>query len=184
MQRRAFPLLALALAGVLSVAPAAAQVRWDLAAAYPATNFHTENLMQFAKDVEAGTGGKLRITVHANASLFKANEIKRAVQGGQAPAGEILLPNFENENAVFGADGIRSSPPRTPNPGACTKPRSPCWSACSVRRGCACSTRSHGRRRASTARRRSPPWRTCAASSGVPTALPQPRSRNSSARSR
>ena len=106
MQRRAVPFLALALAGVLSAAPSAAQVRWDLAAAYPASNFHTENLVQFAKDVEAGTGGKLRITVHANASLFKANEIKRAVQGGQAPAGEILLPNFENENAVFGADGI------------------------------------------------------------------------------
>jgi TRAP-type C4-dicarboxylate transport system substrate-binding protein len=29
--------------------------------------------------------------VHANASLFKANEIKRAVQGGQAQIGEVLL---------------------------------------------------------------------------------------------
>ncbi|AVT12620.1 C4-dicarboxylate ABC transporter substrate-binding protein, partial [Paracidovorax avenae] len=43
MQRRAVHLLALALAGVLCAVPAAAQVRWDLAAAYPATNFHTEN---------------------------------------------------------------------------------------------------------------------------------------------
>ena len=44
--------------------------------------------------------------MHANASLFKAPEIKRAVQGGQAQMGEILLSNFSNEWAVFGADGI------------------------------------------------------------------------------
>ena len=85
---------------------AMAQTKWDLPAAYPATNFHTENLVQFANDVDKATGGKLKITVHANASLFKANEIKRAVQGGQAQIGEVLLVNFENENAMYGADGI------------------------------------------------------------------------------
>ena len=45
----------------------------------PARQPHTENILQFVKDVEAGSGGKLLITVHANASLFKAPEIKRAV---------------------------------------------------------------------------------------------------------
>jgi TRAP-type C4-dicarboxylate transport system substrate-binding protein len=49
---------------------AAAQTKWDLPAAYPANNFHTENLTQFAADVDKATGGKLKITVHANASLF------------------------------------------------------------------------------------------------------------------
>jgi len=83
-----------------------AQTKWDLPAAYPATNFHTENLVQFAADVDKATGGKLKITVHPNASLFKAPEIKRAVQGGQAPIGEILLVNFQNEWQVFGADGL------------------------------------------------------------------------------
>jgi TRAP-type C4-dicarboxylate transport system substrate-binding protein len=83
-----------------------AQARWDLPAAYPAGNFHTENLVAFANDVDKATGGKLKITVHANASLFKANEIKRAVQSGQAPIGEVLLVNFENENPIYGADGI------------------------------------------------------------------------------
>ena len=85
---------------------AMAQTKWDLPAAYPASNFHTENLVQFANDVDKATGGKLKITVHANASLFKANEIKRAVQGGQAQIGEVLLVNFENENPMYGADGI------------------------------------------------------------------------------
>jgi len=83
-----------------------AQTKWDLPAAYPASNFHTENLVQFANDVDKATGGKLKITVHANSSLFKANEIKRAVQGGQAQIGEVLLVNFENENPMYGADGI------------------------------------------------------------------------------
>ncbi|NBY05467.1 MAG: C4-dicarboxylate ABC transporter substrate-binding protein [Betaproteobacteria bacterium] len=87
-------------------ATAMAQTKWDLPAAYPAGNFHTENLVQFANDVDKATGGKLKITVHANASLFKANEIKRAVQGGQAQIGEVLLVNFENENPIYGADGI------------------------------------------------------------------------------
>ena len=83
-----------------------AQTKWDLPAAYPATNFHTENLTQFANDVDKASGGKLKIQVHANASLFKAPEIKRAVQGGQAQIGEILLANFQNEWQVFGVDGV------------------------------------------------------------------------------
>ena len=89
-----------------SITTVFAQTKWDLPAAYPASNFHTENLTQFAADVDKATGGKLKITVHANASLFKANEIKRAVQGGQAQIGEVLLVNFENENPLYGLDGI------------------------------------------------------------------------------
>jgi len=87
-------------------APAQAQVKWDLPAAYPATNFHSVNLVEFANDVDKATGGKLKITVHANASLFKAPEIKRAVQGGQAQIGEVLISNFANEWAPFGADAL------------------------------------------------------------------------------
>ena len=85
---------------------AMAQTKWDLPTAYPAANFHTENIQTFANDVDRATGGKLKITVHAGASLFKAPEIKRAVQGGQAQAGEILLVNFSNETALFELDGV------------------------------------------------------------------------------
>ncbi|MFN3737973.1 TRAP transporter substrate-binding protein [Hydrogenophaga sp.] len=87
--------------------PSMAQsIKWDMPTAYPATNFHTVNISQFAKDVDQATGGKLKITVHSNASLFKANEIKRAVQGGQAQVGEIILSGYQNEWQVFGADGL------------------------------------------------------------------------------
>jgi TRAP-type C4-dicarboxylate transport system substrate-binding protein len=98
-----------ALAGALALAlslGAAAQTKWDMPTPYAATNFHTENVVQFAADVDKATGGKLKITVHSNASLFKANEIKRAVQGGQAQIGEILLSGYSNEDPIFGADSV------------------------------------------------------------------------------
>jgi TRAP-type C4-dicarboxylate transport system substrate-binding protein len=93
-------------AAMLATAAAQAQTKWDLPAAYPAANFHTINLVDFANDVDKATAGKLKITVHANASLFKAPEIKRAVQGGQAQIGEVLISNFANEWPLFGADAL------------------------------------------------------------------------------
>ncbi len=87
-------------------AVAAAQTKWDLPTAYGATNFHTENVVQFASDVDKATGGKLKIQVHPGASLFKAPEIKRAVQSGQAQIGEILISLYSNEDPVFGVDSV------------------------------------------------------------------------------
>jgi len=103
-RRTVSTLIACAFAGLAGAA--VAQTKWDLPAAYPASNYHTENLAQFTADVDKATGGKLKITVHANASLFKAPEIKRAVQGGQAQMGEILMANFQNEWQIFGVDGL------------------------------------------------------------------------------
>jgi TRAP-type C4-dicarboxylate transport system substrate-binding protein len=99
--------LSLGLAGALLLSlPATAQTKWNLPAAYPADNFHSENLSLFAKDVADATGGKLQITVHANASLFKAPEIKRAVQTGQAQIGEVILSLHENEDPIYGLDVV------------------------------------------------------------------------------
>jgi TRAP-type C4-dicarboxylate transport system substrate-binding protein len=106
MKRHAtFALTLLGLAS-FAAAPAQAQIKWNLPAAYPANNPHTVNLMQFAKDVEKATNGKLQITVHAAASLFKAPEIKRAVQTGQAQIGEVLISLHENEDPLFGLDVV------------------------------------------------------------------------------
>jgi len=100
------PALACAIASLALCGIASAQTKWDLPTAYAASNFHTENIVEFAADVDKATGGKLKIQVHPNASLFKAPEIKRAVQGGQAQIGEMLWVNYENENALFGIDGV------------------------------------------------------------------------------
>src|SRR3954468_6139975 len=106
MYRRSL-LGALASAALAAAAlPASAQTKWNLPAAYPSDNPHSENLVLFAKDVEAATGGKLAITVHANASLFKAPEIKRSVMTGQTQIGEVLMSLHENEDPLFGVDVV------------------------------------------------------------------------------
>jgi hypothetical protein len=51
-------------------------------------------------------GGKLKITPHFGASLFKMPEIKRAVQPAQM--GEFFLVSFQNESQIFGATDSRS----------------------------------------------------------------------------
>ncbi len=84
----------------------AAQTKWDLPTGYATGSFQTENVQVFATDVEKATSGKLKITLHANGSLYKANEIKRAVQTGQTQAGEFILSGASNENALFGVDSI------------------------------------------------------------------------------
>ncbi|WP_105440154.1 TRAP transporter substrate-binding protein [Neorhizobium sp. T25_13] len=83
-----------------------AQTAWVLPSAYPPANYHVQNLSQFAADVDAASKGALKITIHPNASLFKAPDIKRAVQTGQAQAGEVLISLHENENPVFGIDVV------------------------------------------------------------------------------
>lgn len=99
--------LSTAVLGTALVAGAThAQTKWDLPGAYGANNFHSKNLATFAEDVKKMSGGKLDITVHPGASLFKAPEIKRAVQTGQVQLGEVLMVNVENEIAAFGADGV------------------------------------------------------------------------------
>jgi TRAP-type C4-dicarboxylate transport system substrate-binding protein len=90
----------------LAVTAASAAEQWVLPSAYPPSNYHVENLSQFAEEVNKASGGELTITVHPNASLFKAPDIKRAVQTGQAQAGEVLLSLHENENPLFGIDVV------------------------------------------------------------------------------
>jgi len=85
---------------------AQAQTKWDLPSGYATNTFQVQNLQWFADEVAKSSGGKLKITLHPNASLFKANEIKRAVQSGQTAIGEFILSSAANENPMFGLDSI------------------------------------------------------------------------------
>ncbi|MEN3110184.1 TRAP transporter substrate-binding protein [Uliginosibacterium paludis] len=98
--------LSTAIAALGLVAGAHAQTAWDMPTPYPTSNFHTENIQQFVADIDKASGGKLKITVHANGSLFKANEIKRAVQGGQAQIGEIIISGMANEDPIYALDNV------------------------------------------------------------------------------
>lgn len=79
---------------------------WDMPTPYPDGNYLTQNVIQFAEEVSELTDGRLNITVHSGASLFKMPEIKRAVRTGQAQIGEILLSAYGNENPIFEVDGV------------------------------------------------------------------------------
>lgn len=86
--------------------PALAGETWDMPTAYPAQNFQTINAQEFANCIAAGTNNDIKIVIHPNGALFKGNDIKRAVQTGQAEIGERLLSAHENENPIFGTDSI------------------------------------------------------------------------------
>ncbi|MCP5151846.1 MAG: TRAP transporter substrate-binding protein [Chromatiales bacterium] len=98
---------AFAIALGLGLTAGAAQAeKWDMPMAYAASNYHSAVGAEFARCVTTGTGGKLEIVTHPSGSLFKGNEIKRAVQTGQAPIGERLLSAHQNENPIFGIDSV------------------------------------------------------------------------------
>ncbi|HRY24852.1 MAG: TRAP transporter substrate-binding protein [Geminicoccaceae bacterium] len=98
--------LAGAAALALGAGAAGAAETWDMPMAYPDSNFHTENGKAFAACVGERSNGELEIVVHGGGSLFKGDEIKRAVQTGQALIGERLLSAHANENPLFGVDSI------------------------------------------------------------------------------
>lgn len=91
---------------VLLGAGTASAEKWDMPMGYSASNFHSMTGAEFAKCVTQGSGGDLEIVTHPGGSLFKGNEIKRAVQTGQAQIGERLLSAHQNENPLFGVDSI------------------------------------------------------------------------------
>jgi TRAP-type C4-dicarboxylate transport system substrate-binding protein len=95
---------AIALAAGLGAAHAAE--KWDMPLAYAATNYHSENAANFASAVTEATGGELEIVTHPSGSLFKGDEIFRAVRTGQAPIGERLISALSNEDPIFEIDAL------------------------------------------------------------------------------
>jgi TRAP-type C4-dicarboxylate transport system substrate-binding protein len=83
-----------------------AQTLWKLATGYRAESFHTENLAQFGRDVEAATNGQLRIALAPNGSLFKLSDIRQAVEDGKVQGGETIMTSLVKEIPIAGADSI------------------------------------------------------------------------------
>lgn len=96
--------LAAAAASAWMLATPATAQNWDMATPYPEANFHEQNILQFAKDVEQATNGKLTISVHTGNSLIPHPEIKNAVRNGTVPMGEFLLGRLANESPIYELD--------------------------------------------------------------------------------
>ena len=84
----------------------AAAVTWQMPTPYGDSTFHTQNIRQFAKDVQEATGGELEIVVHSAGALVKHPQIKRAVQTGQVQIGESIISLHANEDPLYGLDSL------------------------------------------------------------------------------
>ncbi|MDO8904841.1 TRAP transporter substrate-binding protein [Hydrogenophaga sp.] len=94
------------LAALAAASVAHAQTQWKLATGYRAESFHTENVAQFARDVDRTTAGALKITVQPNNTLFKLGDIRQAVEDGKSEAGETIMTSLVGEMPITGADAI------------------------------------------------------------------------------
>jgi len=93
------------LAAIFSTSTFAA-TRWDMATPYVDATHHTQNIIEFAKEVKAATDGELNIIVHSGASLIKHKEIPRAVRTSQVPIGEVFIGIMGNDDPIYKLDNI------------------------------------------------------------------------------
>lgn len=89
-----------------SATPMLAETSWTMASGYPDNNFLTQNIQQFITDVEAATGGEMKIALHSNGTLMKLDAIRRAVQTDQVQIGEIRLGSYSNEDPMYNLAGL------------------------------------------------------------------------------
>ncbi|MEP0189959.1 MAG: TRAP transporter substrate-binding protein [Erythrobacter sp.] len=95
----------IALATVSFSMPAVAE-EWTMSAHAPDGNYHTQNAVTFAEDVARLSDGELTINVVPNSALLKRPELKRGVQKGVVPIGEVLISALGNEDAAYSADAV------------------------------------------------------------------------------
>jgi TRAP-type C4-dicarboxylate transport system substrate-binding protein len=95
-----------AAAACLALSTAQAAEKWNMSAEQPDGNYITAVAKEFADNVGKATKGELEIKVHSNSVLFKRAELKRAVQTGQVPVGDVLISVLGNEDALYEVDAV------------------------------------------------------------------------------
>ena len=106
LTRRAM-MAAVALSAIVWAGSAAAQTRWDLAAPWGPTEFHTKNLETFAEKVKEVTKGEVLISVKAGGQLgIKGPESLRAARDGIVPLIDMSLPQQVGDEPVLGFDAL------------------------------------------------------------------------------
>jgi TRAP-type C4-dicarboxylate transport system substrate-binding protein len=98
---------AVGLLATLALGGALAQTQtWNMATPYPDGNFHTINIREFAREVEAATQGRLVIRVHSGGALLPHGQILPGVRAGQIQMGEVFMSFLARENPVLALDSI------------------------------------------------------------------------------
>jgi TRAP-type C4-dicarboxylate transport system substrate-binding protein len=96
----------LCLTACFAVLVADAQTDWTLASGYSPSSFQTQNILAFARDVQALSQGSLRIDVQSVGSLVKLPDIPQAGKEGKVAAGETILINLVADMPITGAEAI------------------------------------------------------------------------------
>ncbi|MBB3995844.1 TRAP-type C4-dicarboxylate transport system substrate-binding protein [Sulfitobacter undariae] len=91
---------------LMSLPLAASAETWQMSAHAPDGNYLTQTARSFAEDVARLTDGALTIDVVSNSVLLKRADLKRGVQRGIVPIGEVLVSALGNEDAIFSADAV------------------------------------------------------------------------------
>ncbi|MBA2882011.1 TRAP-type C4-dicarboxylate transport system substrate-binding protein [Desulfosalsimonas propionicica] len=100
---RKFFILTILLGFFLAPQAIAQNMKMNLNAVYPASNFHTQGAAQFGELVEQYTDGEIKITVHSGGSLgFKGEELLKAVGDASVPMSDILMGVVSGSEEIFG----------------------------------------------------------------------------------
>lgn len=90
----------------LMLSTSALAEKWDMPTPYGDGNHPTQVARQFAEEVTAKSGDKLKIAVHSGGSLIKHPEIHRAVKSRQVQLGEVFVGRLGNNDPIFKLDNI------------------------------------------------------------------------------
>jgi len=75
---------------------------WDMANEYPPTSIHSENDLYFIKLLEEKSGGRIKITHHAGASLgYKSKDQFDAVTDGALPLADTYVGPLRGIHPIF-----------------------------------------------------------------------------------
>ena len=98
-------LAALAMALGLAIAtPTSAQIKWDMPTAYPANNFHTENIVQFVSVTVVSTSGSTAI-FQASPLVLDFSQVPRG--GTPAEFAAFLAKDSQAWGQVVARNNIR-----------------------------------------------------------------------------
>jgi len=98
--------MAVAAASVMTT-PTFAETQWDLPLAWPAENYITKNVQQFADIVKEATNGDVVITLHPGGSLgYKGPEMLSAVRDGLVPIGDMLMNQQVGDAPLLGLTSL------------------------------------------------------------------------------
>lgn len=94
-------------AASITASPTFAETQWDLPLAWPAENYITKNVQQFADAVKEATNGDVVITLHPGGSLgYKGPEMLSAIRDGLVPIGDMLMNQQVGDAPLLGLTSL------------------------------------------------------------------------------